>query len=1304
MAGTNSPEKPGSPEWLPSGGELGALIHVHDWSRTGLGPLPTWPQSLRSAMSICLNARFPIALYWGEDLTLLYNDAWSPIPGAKHPWSLGRTAREVWPEIWDTIGPLFEQVAATGEGVWLEDQLLPMHRHGYTEECYFNFTFSPVLGERGGVAGIFNAVIETTYRVLNDRRTRLLQELAGRTSTARSDGEVCRRAAECLAGEHLPEARRDVPFALLYLLDAETREARLTGAAGVDPGTAISPPVVPLNSDEGVWPFSRVSESLAAEVISGLAAELEPLGMGPWPETPHTAVVLPIKSAGVGSVAGFAVLGVSARRALDEDYLRFLEQVGSHLSTALVNARAYEEERKRAEALAEIDRAKTLFFSNVSHEFRTPLTLMLGPVEELLAKPEDGLRPENRELLQVVHRNTQRLQKLVNSLLDFSRIEAGRVQASYTATNLGELTADLASTFRSAIEKAGLRLVVQCDDPLPQAVYVDREMWEKIVLNLLSNAFKYTFEGEIAVALRDAGDCVELAVRDTGTGIPAHALPHIFERFQRVENVRARTHEGTGIGLALVRELVRLHGGEVRVDSREEEGSTFSVTIPYGTDHLPSERIEGDRNLASTALAATAFVHEALRWIPGEGENGPEVPPEPLWESPLDRPLSVASPRTRRARIVLADDNADMRDYVRRLLSPYYEVTAVPDGQAALAAVREAPPDLVIADVMMPQLDGFGLLEALRTATDTATLPFILLSARAGEEARLEGLERGADDYLTKPFSARELLTRVSAHLALSRVRRETAQQLAELNQALQQKVDEFETLLEVLPVGIGIASDRECRNIRINPAFAAILGLDPQANASKTAPEGERPTSFRCFDDSGREVPDDELPMQVAAREGRTVSGIELNILRQDGRTIRLLEYAVPLLDARGEPRGCVGAFVDITQRREAEEALKEADRRKDEFLAMLAHELRNPLAPIRTAVRLLQLQGEAAPHKERQWQIIERQVANMARLLDDLLDVSRITRGLVRLHPETVDLSAAVSQALEATGHLIVERHHELTVSLEPALYVDGDRLRLEQVVTNLVSNAAKYTDPGGTIRVMTYCEGDEAVLRVADTGMGMSPELLPHVFELFTQGDRTIDRSQGGLGIGLKMVRSLVELHGGSVEAASPGPGLGSAFTIRLPLFAKPAAANGGGPAIPESPGTATSFHPCGRGRVLVVDDNRDGAESLCELIRLWGYECRAAHDGLAALQTARDFRPDAVVLDIGMPGLDGYEVAHHLRQEPSLAGAHLIALTGYGREEDRDRSIEAGFDRHLTKPTDPREVERILAELLHSPSSR
>jgi PAS domain S-box-containing protein len=746
---------------------MGALMRSFDFSATPLGPAAEWPQSLRSAVSICLNNRFPIVLFWGPRFLTLYNDAYTPILGNKHPWALGQPFEVVWADIWDVLGPVLRGVFETGVPSWAEDQQLIFQRSGYAEEVYFTFSFGAGLNEQGDVGGIFCAVTETTQRVLHERRLAILKELS---ADARTIPEAARITAEVLG--HTP----DIPFALLYLKEKDGLRAALASHCGLPEHSAAAPASLDLKDEQEPWLLNS-APSDGMTVLTDLDGRFGPLPGRPWPEPATSAVVLSLKQAGQSDDAGYLILGISPRRAFDEAYRRFFELVGNHVATLVSNARACEEQRKRAEALAELDRAKTAFFSNVSHEFRTPLTLMLGPVEELLAKSHTDLSPASKGQLEIVHRNGLRLLRLVNSLLDFSRIEAGRVQARYEATDLAAFTAELASSFRSATERAGLDLIVDCP-PLSEPIYVDRDMWEKIVLNLVSNAFKFTLEGQINVTLRQHDHVAELVVRDTGVGIPAEAMSRLFERFYRVDNMRSRTYEGSGIGLALVQELVKLHGGKVRVQSKIGEGSAFIVTVPLGRAHLPEEKIGTARNLASTATGALPFVEEALRWLPEQAtDEREELPRNDLL--PVTCPASKEETLAGRPRILLADDNADMRQYVARLLAEHYAVDAVADGEAALASAQARRPDLVLTDVMMPKLDGFGLLKALRGDPLLEALPVILLSARAGEESRVEGLEHGADDYLIKPFSARELLARVHAHIEMACVRRENEERAA---------------------------------------------------------------------------------------------------------------------------------------------------------------------------------------------------------------------------------------------------------------------------------------------------------------------------------------------------------------------------------------------------------------------------------------------------------------------------------------------------------------------------------------------
>ena len=768
--------------FLHAGGHMAALIESADWEKTALGPARSWPQSLQTALRILVTSRYAMWMGWGPELTFFYNDAYAPTLGVKHPWALGQPASRVWQEIWPDIGPRARAVMRTGEATWDEGLLLFLERSGYPEETYHTFSYSPLPDDTGQIGGMLCVVAEETGRVIGERRLATLRELAAGLAAVRTEAEAMAVIGACLDANP-----RDLPFTLTYLFDGASDSARLACASGIEPGTAA--PAVISAGASSIWPIGEILAQKPRVVMHALTG-LRELPHGAWDKPPRQAVVVPITQSGQDRPAGMFVAALNPYRPYSESYAGFIDLVAAQIASGLASARAYEAERQRAEALAEIDRAKTAFFSNVSHEFRTPLTLMLGPLEEIMA----GHPGDEQARLSMVHRNGLRLLRLVNTLLDFSRIEAGRVRADFRPTDLATYTADLASNFRSACERAGLSLRVDCSR-LPQPVYADADMWERIVLNLLSNAFKYTLDGTIVVSLQPLanGAGIELAIQDTGVGIPEAEIPYIFDRFHRIEGQRGRTLEGTGIGLALVDELVRLHGGTIEVASQLDVGSRFAVRLPFGHGHLPNEHVSTDQGRSRPdSSASAAFVEEALRWLPEISEPGFGADRISALVAPPNAPATEQCEEKsgRCCRILLADDNADMRDYVTRLLRDDYDVIAVADGEAALQAARTGRPDLILSDVMMPRLDGFGLLAAIRAESELADMPVIMVSARAGDEARVDGLDAGADDYLVKPFSARELLARVRSNLELARLRQEAQETLRRMNDTLKQRVE----------------------------------------------------------------------------------------------------------------------------------------------------------------------------------------------------------------------------------------------------------------------------------------------------------------------------------------------------------------------------------------------------------------------------------------------------------------------------------------------------------------------------------
>jgi PAS domain S-box-containing protein len=1236
---------------FPGESELAQTMRSLDWSATELGDPLTWPGHLRGAMSLCLASPIPVVIHWGPRHTLLYNDPFVVLRGDMEPARfLGRPARECWLQVWDTVGPMLERVRETGQASTSQDLRMHLSRNVPREEVHIRFGFGPIVGDDGHtVEGVFCSCTETTDRVIGERRLETLSRLAARGADARDVETACRQAAEVLGDN--PD---DVPFAAIYVADPSGTKAALRRAARVPSGTAPLPRVIP--SDEA----SLLADLLASALISRqivqsplldeLARRIESAGGGEGAR----ALAVPIPGAGGERSGGLFVVGTSPHRAPSRDERLFFSMVAQQIGATLCHSIAYEAERRRAEELQEEGQQKNAFFTRISQELRTPLTLMLSPVEEFLSRAEERIDARDRRLLTLARRNGRRLLKLIDVLRDFSRIEAGRMEAAYVPTDLASMTSGLAGTFRSACQAEGLELIVDCP-PLSEPVYVDQDMWEEIVHNLLSNALKFTFEGRIEVSMRaDAAHAV-LAVRDTGTGIEAVEIPHLFERFHRVKRTRGRTHDGNGIGLALVKELVHLHGGSIEVASTPGQGSIFTVSIPMGVAHLPRERL-ADRPAGRPPPAMKgAGVEENLPWIPDMGSGAPQG------ATTTCEPAQQAAS----GRVLVADDDADLRELICRLLHDRYIVQEAGDGETALAHVRSSPPDLVLADVMMPRLDGIELVRALREDPATRAVPVILLSACADETSRAGGLEAGADDYIVKPFSSRELLARVRAHLELARLRRET-------DAAIRHNEERLRTTLSAAGAAAWTWNMRT-NHVDASPDFTHLFGLaDGETNLFAAA--------------MGRIVPEDRDRVLRQLRE-QAARGEDLSAEFRINHPDRGLRWHA----AHGRmvsPDRAMGITTDITARRQAEEALRDADRRKDEFLAMLAHELSNPLAPMRNALHVMRV-AQSPEQIVRVRSMMERQVEHMVRLVGDLMEVSRISRGKVHLRKKAIDLIAVLRRAVETARPMIEASRHTLTVSVsDNPLTVDGDAVRLAQVFTNILNNAAKYTDPGGRIRITArQDEAGKAVVSVRDNGQGIAPETLPFVFELFAQADRSLPRAQGGLGIGLTLVRRLVDLHGGTVEASSAGVGKGSEFTVRLPVVAH-------AQPRPRSQHDQPPARLAGR-RVLVVDDNHDAADSLGILLQCLGAEVRVAHDGAAALETLEAFQPSAAVLDLGMPSMDGFELARRIRSRPGGEKMMLIALTGWGQEGTRRRAREAGFDHYLIKPANVQTLRSLLA---------
>ena len=1097
--------------------------------------------------------------------------------------------------------------------------------------------------------------------------------------------------------------------------------------------------------------------------------------------------------------------------------------------------RQAQELRVLNERLKELDRLKTQFFANVSHEFRTPLTLMLGPLEDALANAHGILPLGATENLQVSHRNALRLLKLVNTMLDFSRIEAGRVQASYQPVDLAALTSELASNFRSACEKAGLRLIVDCP-PLNggELAYVDRDMWEKIVLNLVSNAFKFTLKGEIEVCLQAVDGRARLMVRDTGVGIASEELPRMFERFHRIEHNRGRTYEGTGIGLALVQELVKLHGGTVGVESTLGEGSVFTVTVPLGKAHLDPDCIGKASNVASTAIASSTFVEEAVRWLPEAEQEA-----EQTWIPSLatsDRDVPADQPRGQRARILWADDNADMREYVRRLLGDRFDVQAVTDGQVALEAARANPPDLVLSDLMMPRLDGFGLLLALRADPQLREIPIILLSARAGEESRIEGLQASADDYLIKPFSARELIARVETQVKMSRMRQEA-------KAVLRESEDRFRMFANTAPAILWITeSDASCSfvsrgwydytgqseeealglgwlnavhpddreesrrifldaNTRHEPfsldyrlrradgeygwtiasgrprfdtegnfvgfigsvidiherrqaeqasaLLSAIVDSSDDAIISKDLngvitswnKSAERLFGYTADEAVGRPITmlippdrlDEEPKILEQLKRGERVDHFETIRVRKDGSRLNISLTISPVKGADGRIVGASKIARDITERKRAQEALKnlnanletlvadrtaelrrsitERERLQDQLLQAqkmeslgtlasgVAHDFNNLLNIILSHATIMRVDDKNPASISEGAAVIEETVRRGASLVQQLLTLGR--KSETRFEPVRLNSLA------EKLANLLTETFTKtiiIILDLEPGLpAINGDENQLHRTLLNLCVNARDAMPEGGRISLKTETVSGTELRRhvpgaaaeryvsisVTDRGIGMDDATQRRVFEPFF----TTKPVGQGTGLGLAVVYGIVKNHDGFIEVKSK-LGHGTSFWIYLPIpseAARQTSAAGSNYTAPKRAGSGET--------ILFVEDEERQLNVMRRFLENEGYRVLSAKNGVEALETFKQHK-DAIavaVLDLGLPQLGGWQAFQQMREiRPELKA--LIA-TGLISPEVEAEIAQEKLCGVLSKPYQLDDVLAKISQAIH-----
>ncbi|KAK4055384.1 hypothetical protein OIO90_003222 [Microbotryomycetes sp. JL221] len=1252
---------------------MGRMIRDYAWRDTELGPISSWCPELRTMVSSILASHNRECILWGPNRIMIYNDEYVECAMGKHPGLLGKAAasQEGWAEIWDGLEPVAVRVME-GETVSFNEHYLPMVRQGYTEETYHTFSYQPFYDAKGQVLGIRNLSIENTAAVIATRRLETVRDLIQTTSLARTVQDFADMALESIS--HNPY---DVPFCSMYTVTPATTTANnndlskrqvktgsdnqprmavsvdYAGSLGIPEDhpflirhalVDVSPPMSRQSSTSGscstatildddevgkgwCWPFEDACLRKEAVFIDSLGPLADTLHRRGWEEPPRSAVAIPIFVDAAQSIPqAIMVLGINPRSSYNELYATFLNLLARHIAVGLFAVMTAEIDAKRAEDLVRLDKAKTSFFNNVSHELRTPLTLILGPLEDVLNSKELS-GSDNKDKLKLVQRHANRLLGLVNKLLDFSSLEGGRMQVKFRPVQLGYITRDLSTLFRDTVERNGLTYKISCDDDPPDCmpIYIALDLWDKVVFNLIGNAVKYCPSGSIEVSLRLTLAGAVFSVKDTGVGIPREDLTRIFERFHRVDST-ARTTSGTGIGLALTLEIVKLLGGQMEVESEPGRGSTFSVHLPRGFIHLPIEQVSHEPDSMTMALPTgrnLAIIEEAAAWkneerdresseanslgsVNGDSESASGTSGT---EEFIDSTRGLLSLKNRT--VLVVEDSPDMRNYLTSILARSFNVVSMPDGLAALEYAIKNPPNLIVTDQMMPRMTGNELAAALRANPVTALLPIIMLSAQAGSEARAEALERGLDDYLCKPFQARELLARVNVHLQLGLMRIELEKRVEERTSAFIKSeaqnralADKFSTLSAVSPVGI-LQADADGNIVYANPRFFDITGHPFDQPLSEWR---------KCvWDEDQAKL--DAYHALVVSGQSYTAEWESLEI-RFKNREDNWGQFDVrPYRDVDGRP-GFVAAVTDISRQKRAEalhvqtvEARRvEADenrRNTEAFLDMSSHELRNPLSGVwqnaevlaGSLENVLSVIEQLCSGKQVDPQTLEsirRELvedaesvesilicaSHQGRIADDILTVSKLNMGLLSIIPIPFDLPTRMNQVLRMFEAEAVQKKIALGVSVSESVdrlgarCIVADPSRLAQVLLNFLSNSIKYTSEAPCRRITVQIDAYDGppperttAMRISqpqnlalapghvwvsvgcqDSGKGLSADELKKLFARFTQANPRSDQYTGH-GLGLFINKALAERHSGFIEVESL-PGAGSTFRFLIP----------------------------------------------------------------------------------------------------------------------------------------------------------
>ncbi|KAG8828010.1 hypothetical protein FRC19_010518 [Serendipita sp. 401] len=1323
------------------------MVEHFPWENTDLGPREEWDVCLRQAVDLTLNSPFPVSVWWGPDLTLVYNDAYAAMSTTKHPFILGQKGQVAWGELWDILGPAVHE-CIKGNAVYKYDDLLFMDRleseEQSLEESYHSWSWTPIIDSRGHFVGLYNATFETSQKVVAERRLNTLQLLGSNTATAQNKETFCQAALATLE-----ENDKDIPFAAFYLSDPSNADSeptksdttpqnagaplpafdsiklslRLGGTIGLSEDFEYIPQnlnivVHPMESPllnpptQFRWPIQQairdkqpIRVAIPHHVSDGIQRRRG------WGDRPSHAVVIPIAGDGDARPLGVLITGLNTRRSFDADYSKWVDVLRSSMSSLLAASIAREDEVKRAERLAELDAAKTALFSNASHELRTPLTLIGGPIADCMAEVKDA---KIKAKLATAARNIDRLVRLVDSLMDFSRLEAGRLEGRYSPVQFGPYVAELASVFRPVIEKANLNFTITYDPDETRAVLIDQDYMEKIIFNLIGNAFKYTLTGSIAVEVVYSEKDASLIVRDTGVGIPEADLPRIWDRFHRVE-ATSRSHEGTGIGLSLTKQFVHLHAGTIHVSSitpsegSSDHGSTFTATFPLGKDHLPASQLVYDAPSSKKQSYAKGIVAEAARWR----QTGDSMTPSDSDESysSLDGHRYFDLSFDPEDLVLLVDDNQDMLEYIKGIFGRYCHVRIANNGQVALEMARRFSPQLIISDVMMPILDGFGLVAAVKADPLLQAIPIILLSARAGDSNRAEGILCGADDYIPKPFSSRELLARANLQIQLGKRKRD-------MEYRFQERTKEVQILTDLSPVGL-FRVDNEGNMLQCNDRFRELSGLG-------LARESQW--------------------LDFVHQDYHSQVGVALNEALQkqhEGSVDFVFSNGIWVkCSFRWWKHGLVGTVTDMTVTRLYEESLtKRADeaeerrieaeerRRGQELLVdVTSHELRQPVSAVINCAgvvlgnlsRLRKVLGECEEQKQRfevtrellseidedleSLNAIELCGIAQGHIVNDILTLSRMQLHMLTLQESTFPFIREVRQVCSILFNEMRSKGIKYSLIFGDSIqrlgikYVSADKIRFGQVIINLLSNAIKFSQISTeksisiTVDVSRHPPTDDSCkypadiadneepipigrrvpiqvyVSVKDSGPGLQPKDLELLFQRFQKGTNS-EVVFGGSGLGLFVSRKICDLLGGKIEVdACSIAGNGSIFRFYVLMYTESTPLQH--TTKPQNLGETNASPPL---RVLVAEDNQVNRRILVRQLKTNNCIPSAAINGAEAVEfvtKAADEPFDCILMDCEMPVMSGLDATRELRRMemngliPPQRQAHERYSSGYG----------------------------------------